>query len=256
MFEHGILFRILSRSSKGYPAIASDRYPVTRSTGYPATISAGYPTTASDGYPDTTSAKKSPQLPARPRGEKKDPQSDSEGRARSRKSPRSRRQEAKRKEVVIDSETSDEEGSVARSENKKSQRLEDQMAQMVKKLEELKKGNHQGIRKNPLEDPISYLKSFVHQMEVQNVTRSAMCRMFLSTLTDCAKTWFRKLPPGCVDSFSKLITAFCAQFQGIKPRPKDPILLQYVIHERGETLRSYMEKFHKEVIQMGVFVEK
>ncbi|KAI9191692.1 hypothetical protein LWI28_012027 [Acer negundo] len=96
---------------------------------------------------------------------------------------------------------------------------------MAKELEELKKGKHQGIRKNPLgeinapfskrireaglppkfrmpsekysrtEDLISHLESFVHQMEVQNATRSTMCRMFPSTLTDCAKTWFRKLPP-------------------------------------------------------------
>ena len=103
---------------------------------------------------------------------------------------------------------------------------------------------------------MSHMESFVHQMEIQNATRSAMCRMFPSTLTDCAKTWFRKLPPRSVDSFTKLTTDFCAQFQGIKPRPKDPVLLQYVIQERGETLRSYVEKFHKEVIQIGVFVEK
>ena len=142
--------------------------------------------------------------------------------------------------MVIDSETSDEDGSVARSETKKSQRLEDQMAKMVKELEELKKEKHQGIRKNPMgemnapfskrvmeaglppkfrmpsekysevEDPISHLESFVHQMEVQSATRLAMCRMFPSTLIDCAKTWFRKLPPDSVDSFSKLTTAFCA----------------------------------------------
>ena len=83
-----------------------------------------------------------------------------------------------------------------------------------------------------------------------------MCRMFPSTLTDCAKTWFRMLPSGSVDSFSKLTTSFCAQFQGIKPRPKGPILLQYVAQERGETLKYYVEKFHKEVVQMGVFDEK
>ena len=92
------------------------------------------------------------------------------------------------------------------------------MAKMAKELEELNKGKHQGIRKNPLgemnspffkrvreaglppkfrmpsekyskiEDPVSHLESFVHQMEVQNTTRSAMCKMFPSTLTDCAKT--------------------------------------------------------------------
>ena len=129
------------------------------------------------------------------------------------------------------------------------------MAKMANELEELKKGKHQGTRKNPLgemnapfsrrireadlppkfkmpvekysesEDPVSHLESFVQQMEIQNASQSAMCMMFLTTLTDCSKTWFRKLPLGSVDSFTKLTMAFYAQFQGIKPRLKDPILL-------------------------------
>ena len=60
------------------------------------------------------------------------------------------------------------------------------------------------------EDPMGHLESFVNQMEVQNATRLVMCRMFLSTLTNCAKTWFRKLPPSSVDSFKKLIADFYA----------------------------------------------
>ena len=83
-----------------------------------------------------------------------------------------------------------------------------------------------------------------------------MCRMFPTTMTDCAKAWFRKLPSGSVDSFTKLTMAFYAQFQRARPRPKDPILLQYVTQERGETLRSYVEKYHWEVIQVGVFDER
>ena len=51
-------------------------------------------------------------------------------------------QKAKRKEVAINLETSDEEGLVARFKSKKSKRLEDQMAKMAKEFEELKKGKH------------------------------------------------------------------------------------------------------------------
>ena len=88
------------------------------------------------------------------------------------------------------------------------------MAKMAKELEELRKGNHRGTRKNPLremnasfsrrireaelppkfkmptekysgsEDPVSHIERFVHQMEIQNSTRSTMCRIFPSTLTD------------------------------------------------------------------------
>ena len=66
------------------------------------------------------------------------------------------------------------------------------------------------------EDLVSHLESFIQQMEIQNASRSAMCRMFPTTLTDCAKTWFKKLPSCSVDSFTKLTMAFCAQFQGCK----------------------------------------
>ena len=107
-----------------------------------------------------------------------------------------------------------------------------------------------------VEDPLSHLESFVQQMEVQNASRKAMYRMFPCTLTDFTKTWFKKLPAGSVSSFTKLSKDFCAQFQGVKPPPKDPILLQYIVQERGEKLKSYVERFHKEVIQMGVFAEK
>ena len=52
--------------------------------------------------------------------------------------------------MTVKSETSEDEGSAARSGNKKPKCLEDQMAKMANELEELKKGKHQGTRKNPL----------------------------------------------------------------------------------------------------------
>ena len=38
------------------------------------------------------------------------------------------------------------------------------------------------------EDPVSHIESFIHQVEIQNATRSEMRKMFPSTLTDYAKT--------------------------------------------------------------------
>ena len=132
------------------------------------------------------------QSPPKPRAKERDPHPYSEGSAKSRRSSKEKHQRAKRKEVVIDSESSDEEVLVARFETKKSQRLEDQITRMAKELEPLKKGKHQGIQKNPLgemnapfskrvreaglppkfrmtsekysgtEDPVSHLESFVH----------------------------------------------------------------------------------------------
>ena len=74
-----------------------------------------------------------------------------EGSTGSRKSPGGKRhQKDEQEEVAVRSETSDDEGSAARSGSKKPKRLEDQIARMTKELEELKKGKRQGTRKNPL----------------------------------------------------------------------------------------------------------
>ena len=160
----------------------------------------------------------------RPTAEKKAPQPDVGGSTGPRKNPwgtRPQREECK--EIAALSETSDNEGSVAKSRHDGSRQLEDQMAKMAKELEELRKGKQRGTRKNPSgemnapfsrrireaelppkfkmpaekyfgsEDPVSHMESFVHHMEVQNATRSAMCRMFPSTLNDCGfiyKTYY------------------------------------------------------------------
>ena len=84
------------------------------------------------------------------RAKERDPHPDSEGSAKSRRSSKEKHQQAKRKEVIINSESSDKEVSIARSGTKNSQLLKDQMTRMAKELEQLKKGKHQGIQKNPL----------------------------------------------------------------------------------------------------------
>ncbi|KAK0597046.1 hypothetical protein LWI29_021260 [Acer saccharum] len=83
------------------------------------------------------------------------------------------------------------------------------MAKMAKELEELRKGKHQGTRKNPLGEMNAPFSRRIREAE---------------------------LPP----KFKMLTKKYSGS--------EDP--------ERGETLRSYVEKFHKKVIQMGVFTEK
>ncbi|KAK4856422.1 hypothetical protein QYF36_017305 [Acer negundo] len=106
---------------------------------------------------------------------------------------------------------------------------------MAKELEELKKGKHKGIRKNLLDE-----MNAPFSKRIRDAGLLPKFRMSSEKYS------------GTEDPISHL-ESFVHQMKGIKPYPKDPILLQYVIQERGETLRSYVEKFHKEVIQMGVF---
>ncbi|KAK2638369.1 hypothetical protein Ddye_026164 [Dipteronia dyeriana] len=77
-----------------------------------------------------------------------------------------------------------------------------------------------------------------------------------NTLTDYPKKWFRMLHVSNVDLFTKLSSDFCSIFQGIQPFSKDPFHLQYESQKRGEKLKSYMERFHNEVIHIRVITEK
>ncbi|KAI9157586.1 hypothetical protein LWI28_024744 [Acer negundo] len=160
-----------------------------------------------------------------------------------------------------------------------------QLSKIAKDLEELKKGKtseewdplkkfyapfSEEVRKavlpknlrmlqekySGLTDPRDHLELFYQQMEVQHASKIAMCRLFPMTFDGVARNWFRKLSPGSITSFSQLTKEFVAQFQGAIPPRKDPFVLQYIRQESGETLRDYLERYHAEVIDMGVFNEK
>ncbi|KAI9195589.1 hypothetical protein LWI28_016375 [Acer negundo] len=122
----------------------------------------------------------------------------------------------RRKEPTSRSETSNDKSSEARSGSKRPKRLEDQMARITKELTELKKGKHQRTRKNPLGEMNAPFSRRVREVE---------------------------LPPKFKMPAKKYA---CSKDPGIKPRPKDLVLLQYVIQERGESLKSYVENYHKE----------
>ncbi|KAK2646014.1 hypothetical protein Ddye_021209 [Dipteronia dyeriana] len=149
-------------------------------------------------------------------------------------------QEDNRGDDPISSEGLDSESSEVVFKNVGRKCLRDQIDQMQKEIQKLKNGKQNEDRKDPLgeikahfsrrireaelqlkfkmlakkfssiEDPLIHLESYVQRMEVQNATWAAMCRMFLTALTDYAKTWFRKLPPSSVDSFTKLSSDFCS----------------------------------------------
>ncbi|KAJ4713136.1 Retrovirus-related Pol polyprotein from transposon 17.6 [Melia azedarach] len=72
-------------------------------------------------------------------------------------------------------------------------------------------------------DPVAHVKIFQNLMLVQGVPDEIMCKVFLTTLSEPARTWYKKLPAGS---------------------------------QRGqELLHEYVKRYHDEVMQMGVYEE-
>ncbi|KAL0444440.1 UNVERIFIED_CONTAM: hypothetical protein Slati_2166700 [Sesamum latifolium] len=75
-------------------------------------------------------------------------------------------------------------------------------------------------------------------------------RIFRTTLVGRAQTWFSRLPPGSVQSFEQLIRGFIQHFASNKRYLKNPGQLFAIVQEEGESLRSYVQRFANEILDI------
>ena len=97
-------------------------------------------------------------------------------------------------------------------------------------------------------DPLDHLESFKTMMCLQGVPNEIMCRTFPPTLKEPAKIWFKKLTPESVGSFAQLSRSFFNHFIGGQRYGRPTTYLLNVKQKEGETLRSYLTKFNKEIL--------
>lgn len=77
-----------------------------------------------------------------------------------------------------------------------------------------------------------------------------MCKMFDTSLKGPALTWYYGLKPRSIDSFGDLSTKFQGQFT-LGMRAKNELShLFSMVQRRDETLRSYTQRFNKEMIDV------
>ncbi|XP_012853817.1 PREDICTED: uncharacterized protein LOC105973342 [Erythranthe guttata] len=85
-------------------------------------------------------------------------------------------------------------------------------------------------------------------------TDAAMCKMFCTTLSERALSWFNSLPTGSIEARSQPTDRFTHHFAINKEYAKTPTYLFTVTQREGETLRNYIERFVEathEVPNMG-----
>ncbi|XP_057250777.1 uncharacterized protein LOC104886396 [Beta vulgaris subsp. vulgaris] len=76
------------------------------------------------------------------------------------------------------------------------------------------------------------------------------CKVFPSTLTGIAQTWFKSLKPGSISSFSQLSSTFSTHFVSNRRRERTTGELLSVKQGANESLRDYIGRFNVEAVSI------
>ncbi|XP_060964101.1 uncharacterized protein LOC133033404 [Cannabis sativa] len=93
------------------------------------------------------------------------------------------------------------------------------------------------------EDPLSHLKYFQIQIDLQGVRGDMCCRIFPATLSEAAQQWYFNLAPRKFSSWKAFSLEFNAQFSSSLTLSLDLGDLVEVKQRPGEPLRAYISRF-------------
>ncbi|GFZ03486.1 hypothetical protein Acr_16g0001100 [Actinidia rufa] len=99
-------------------------------------------------------------------------------------------------------------------------------------------------------DPMDHLDSYKSLMSLQGCSDEVMYKAFSATLKGSARSWFRKLPPGTIDSFGNLSRLFVANFMSCRIRQKNASHLFIVHQKETEVLKDYVKRFNQAVLEV------
>uniref|UniRef100_A0A2N9GHQ1 Reverse transcriptase/retrotransposon-derived protein RNase H-like domain-containing protein n=1 Tax=Fagus sylvatica TaxID=28930 RepID=A0A2N9GHQ1_FAGSY len=132
---------------------------------------------------------------------------------------------------------------VHRSESPFTKRIDDYPFPAKFKVSELE--NFDGLR-----DSLDYLDSFKTVIRLQGVSDEIMCRAFPTNLRGLARVWFNQLETESIDTFTQLSRAFIDNFIGGRRSVHPANYLLNIRQREGESLRSYVQRFNKEAVQI------
>ncbi|XP_057464641.1 uncharacterized protein LOC130754441 [Actinidia eriantha] len=99
-------------------------------------------------------------------------------------------------------------------------------------------------------DPMDHLDSYKSLMSLQGCSDEVMCKAFSATLTGAARSWFRKLTPGTIDSFGDLSRLFVANFMSCRNRQKNASHLFTVHQKEAESLKDFVKRFNQATLEV------
>ncbi|GFS32700.1 hypothetical protein Acr_00g0024120 [Actinidia rufa] len=99
-------------------------------------------------------------------------------------------------------------------------------------------------------DPMDHLDSYKSLMSLQGCSDEVMCKAFSATLKGPARSWFRKLLPGSIDSFGELSRLFVANFMSYRNRQKNASHLFTVHQKETESLKDFVKRFNQAILEV------
>ncbi|KAI3443762.1 hypothetical protein Pfo_000427 [Paulownia fortunei] len=84
---------------------------------------------------------------------------------------------------------------------------------------------------------------FFANADLYDLSDAAYCKIFRTTLTKQALSWFNQLPRGTITSFEQLTQYFLHQFSINQKYPKTAAYLFSITQKEGEPLRDYVKCF-------------
>ncbi|XP_061372006.1 uncharacterized protein LOC133314536 [Gastrolobium bilobum] len=99
-------------------------------------------------------------------------------------------------------------------------------------------------------DPFEWVQKFEAAMTLHGETDLLMCRTFPALLGGRALTWYTTLPTGSIASLDDLASKFQSHFATSRPVPKSVHSLEKIRQQSGESLRSFLDRFDKEALQV------
>ncbi|GAU22581.1 hypothetical protein TSUD_93490 [Trifolium subterraneum] len=92
--------------------------------------------------------------------------------------------------------------------------------------------------------------------EEEEGSKELKSKLFFLTLNGSAMIWFKGLKDDLIDSLEELCTNFSSHFTTWKRQPKFVASLSAVVQGKDITLRDYMERFTREVVEEMLLVDK
>ncbi|XP_057476947.1 uncharacterized protein LOC130764663 [Actinidia eriantha] len=108
-------------------------------------------------------------------------------------------------------------------------------------------------------DPMDHLDSYKSLMSLQGYSDEIMCKAFFdeimckvfsATLQGLARSWFRKLSPGTIDSFDDVNRLFVANFMSCRVRQKNASHLFTIHQKETESLKDYVKRFNQAILEV------
>ncbi|CAL5183386.1 unnamed protein product [Lathyrus oleraceus] len=100
-------------------------------------------------------------------------------------------------------------------------------------------------------DPDDHVDNVNAMLDYRNdITGHLKCRLFSTTLRKGAMAWYKSLAPESITSWRVMRSMFTRHFTASRRHPKTEATLEAIVQKKNETLRSYIERFNQEAVEV------